>query len=111
MSAVPASPILHAPVELSPDPYAPFGDRWICRLPRGVRWWRLDDRLVARGWAPKTSAGQLLAYGLVGGHEVVIDPAARVARIRIALPAASTREARARVAAELAEALLAAAAA
>lgn len=81
-----------AAIHLAPDPYAAAGDRWIGSLPADVNWFRLEDRLIARGWYPKNAIARLRVYGCTLGadgpraHEIVIEPCSRQVVIRIAEP-------------------------
>jgi hypothetical protein len=70
-------------MRLAPDPYTVTGDRWIGSLPAHVNWSRLEDRLILRGWFPKSAINRLRVYGTVDGHEIVIEPASRQVVFRV----------------------------
>jgi hypothetical protein len=85
---------------LAPDPHDASCERWLGSLPAHVDWMRMEDRLVARGWYPKNAIPRLRVYGFEGGHEVVIEPAAR--RLVLRLHPTAAMHARAELAQTLA---------
>lgn len=92
-------------MRLAPDPYNAAGDRWVGSLPAGVSWTQLDDRLIARGWYPKSAVARLRVYGQGPGHEIVIEPSSRQVVFRITCATGTTAEACASVVEQLAEVL------